>query len=852
MTSLRYSNDKTDIKDFVRSFKKAIPYPLVALAVLITYFVFPVIRYVSSVEFKSSAGPNNIISYFGESTLVVMPLIQFGMVCCGLLTSLVLFSFMFSKKSVNVYFSMGITRTRLFLNRILAGVISLLIGVGVPLIITLIINVVKFGSSKHIYEVFFYLTLSMFTSGLSGFAIGSLASTVSGSIIEAVITSVSIAFIPSCFYSAGVDAQQAFLKGFVRQSSYLRFSSVLSPVSFAIDLNKNRFNDDRNDMSPLEYLSAMLEGKSVPKELKVDFDVLAPVILWLVVSIALIGLGFLLMNRRKAENANSFGKFFVSSAINGTFVFSIFLYIAVSIGTNIYVYKNDNIFGIFYQNLSLILFISLICLFVIFFLAELIIRRKIKGALHTLPIVAFLISVTIFYSVYLSSEHFGTYNKLPSQDKIESVSFDYKDARQLFAYRAVNSNYDNVYSVNDYGYESKNADDIKLAIELFEAAKGEKYDKNSSDYDGGMDFVFKLKDGTVIKRSFDIYTKSVAMDINRKSYESNYYKGLLKALLIDEYKQPDDVDPELDGSYYIDDNSFLKGEFKIYDWYYVGPSLMFEDYDRFENVVVLPPIEDTEGLRKALYEDLIKLPYDKAYNNTSRPLGALMVSYDFVFYTDDNMISNWGSMELEEINKYWNNENSKKPETKHTAGKTTGGIYLYPEMTNTLKFLKDNGIEIVAPFEAKVKEVYFANEKISLKDATFVNLRELLNKDKNFEKYKYRFNWDTTENDYSYYTTDSGLDGLYSIYYLYTNNVIEDIDKEYKENVMTLFFDIYKQAGVELNKVTNAEKAQKIVENSVPFFKNISSDDGRYIYIVYDNGVITEQYLPAANIGVIK
>ena len=46
MTSLRYSNDKTDIKDFFRSFLKTIPYSALALAVLCTYFVFPVLGYV--------------------------------------------------------------------------------------------------------------------------------------------------------------------------------------------------------------------------------------------------------------------------------------------------------------------------------------------------------------------------------------------------------------------------------------------------------------------------------------------------------------------------------------------------------------------------------------------------------------------------------------------------------------------------------------------------------------------------------------------------------------------------------------------------------------------------------------
>lgn len=844
MTSLRYSNDKTDIKDFFRSFLKTIPYSAFALAVLCTYFVFPVFGYVTSKEFKASR-PNDIISYFGDSPFIGIKEIQIGMIFCGLIIAVSLFRFMFSKKSVNVYFSMGITRSRLYINRIIAGVISLCLAVIIPLTITLIINISVFGSNSHIFNVFFYDFLAVFTCGLSGFAIGAFASTVSGSIIEAVITSGSVAFIPIFFDSVISSVNSYMLRGFSNSISNdlygSNFSSIFSPFTFIIDLNKKRCRE-LGEYNPIERLSALLEGTKVPKEYLIDIKILGPVIFWLVASIVFIGIGLMLMNSRKAENSNTLGKFYVSSAINGVTVYSVAFMVLSEITLDFYAFRN-NTFSVFYQNLSLCLLVCGIGLIIAFFVGELIIRRKFKAALRTLPVFALLFALTIFGAVYVASEHFGTYNKLPATSSIKAVSMDINDSNGIFYYSTGQS---------DNDYESKDPEDIKLAVELFNKIKDDKYDgTNTPNY--ALGFNFTLNDGTVIRRSFDVFSPDLVLEYDKSVYESNYYKGFLKSLLIDDYieydKESDVYYDEYGNMYNYDyaDDTYRPGKYRTVDWCYVGPNSLFEGYDRSNGITDIPIIEDNDGLCKALYKDLIKMPYDKVFNNTTRPLGMLMLNFGEAFYFDETYVLDWDRMVKETDYMGLRNDNYT-PDKRFNAGYACSGIYIYPEMTETIKFLKDNGYEFV-PFTAKVKEVYFADTKISLDSASKTNAKNLLEKDKKFKEYSYYFDFDRGALNNFWF--NYSLSSVESPYFPYINNAMNK-EGEYKEIYSNLFTKTFEDAGIKLNKITDTKKAAEIVSKAVPFMKNIANDDGRFIYIVYDNGVITEEYIPSSNTGVLK
>ena len=619
------------------------------------------------------------------------------------------------------------------------------------------------------------------------------------------------------------------------------FSSIFSPFTFVVDLNKKRCME-LGAYNPIERLSEILEGTKVPKEYLIDIKILGPVIFWLVASIVFIGIGLMLMNSRKAEKSNTFGKFYVSSAINGVTVYAVAFMGLSEITLDFYAYRN-NTFSVFYQNLPLCLLVCGVGLIIAFFVGELIIRRKLKAALRTLPVFAFLFAVTIFGSVYVSSEHFGTYNKLPATSNIKAVSIDANDSNGIFYYST---------STNDNDYESKNPEDIKLAVELFNKIKDDKYNgTNEPNYSIG--FNFTLNDGTVIKRNFKVFSSELVQEYNKSVYESNYYKGLLKSLLIDDFTENDKESgiyyDEYGNKYNYDyaNDTYCPGKYRTVDWYYVGPNSLFDGYDRNDGITDIPAIEDNDGLCKALYKDLIKLPYEKYFNNTTRPLGVLMLNFGEAFYFDETYVLEWDRMVSESDYMRVYNENYT-PDKRFNAGYVCSGIYIYPEMTETIKFLKDNGYEFV-PFSAKVKEVYFADTKINLDSASKTNAKNLLEKDKKFKEYSYYYDLDREEPNTFHF--NYSLSSVTSPYFPYINNAMNK-EGEYKESYSNLFTKTFENAGIKLNKITDTKKAEEIVSKAVPSMKDIANDDGRFIYIVYDNGVITEEYIPSSNIGVLK
>ena len=76
------------------------------------------------------------------------------------------------------------------------------------------------------------------------------------------------------------------------------------------------------------------------------------------------------------------------------------------------------------------------------------------------------------------------------------------------------------------------------------------------------------------------------------------------------------------------------------------------------------------------------------------------------------------------------------------------------------------------------------------------------------------------------------------------------INNESLENVEMLK-RVYKDAGQPLSSITDKAKAEAVVNKAVPKYMT-SGDNGRYIYIIYEEGPMVCQYLPEANVGVLK
>lgn len=814
MISPRYSNDRVDANDLKRSFLSILPYSVIAFLALIMFHVQPVLSYVFSESFKTEKMQKNVLFYFLNSNNAFPSFIQIGMVICGMLMAFTLYQFLLKKKSVNVYLSFGMTRSKLYINRLFAAVLSLFVATFIPTFLTFIINLVNFGASSALTSLFCYMFLMEFVSGLAGFALASAVMTFSGCTIEAVITTIGLSAIPT-FISGTIDSLSTIVRGYtynIGADIARRIGGNLFSIwNFAVDTEN--LNGKSTEVTPEKtfVLLGQLTKKSSFKAFQnIDMEVLAPILIWLAISIILIAVGTVLMKKRKSENSNSFGKFYLASASNGLLVFTIVLNILTSALKYQYA---DNYSSPLHQNLTLILLILFGATILAFFLTELILRRNFKATLKTLPVYALAFAVTIFAFVYYGTSCFGAYNKLPDISQIKSVSMDIKDNRGTkLQNTAIHSK-----------FLSENAEDIKTAYAMFDMVKSDKHYKGA-ELEGKIGFKIVLKDGTEINRIYAVYTSDVYNKYRRTVYNTQFFKDFLKQVLV-EGKATSEDDSYIDENGYQTIASNGLPNMKNVEWYYVGPSYLVDNYYTNSATANLDLIEDVDGLKEAIYKDYIAMSYDDAYTNTRIPVGAISSNITQAKNVNTKLTNKYGYY-YEEGTYYSDLEATQQKEDKCVKGSALYSFYIYPNMTNTIKFLNDNGLTPLA-YTGNIKEVYYADTNYSVNRVL------------------------------SHYADGSKLDNRYEAFDFSQALNVDNYGAVIKDGApdtisfMDFVKNAYINAGLTL-KTVSGDKAKEIVSKAVPYYEPDHGTEikGRYIMVVYDDNTITSLYVPEGNMAV--
>ena len=815
MISPRYSNDRVDANDLKRSFINILPCSVVAFLALIMFHVQPVLSHVFSESFKTEKMQKDVLFYFLDSNNVFPSFIQIGMVLCGMLMAFTLFQFLLKKKSVNVYLSFGMTRSKLYINRLFAAVLSLFVATFIPTFLTFIINLVSFGASSALTSLFCYMFLMEFVSGLAGFALASAVMTFSGCTIEAVITAIGLSALPT-FISGMIDNLSTIVRGYVYNAgadiARRTGGNLFNIWTFALDTENLNGKATEFTSEKTFVLLGQLTKKSTFKAFQcVDMEVLAPILMWLAISIILIGIGTVFMNKRKSENSNSFGKFYLASASNGLLVYTIVLDVLASVLKYAYA---DNYRSPLHQNLTLILLILFGATILAFFLAELILRRNFKATLKTLPVYALAFAVTIFAFVYYGTSCFGAYNKLPDIPQIKSVSMDIKDNRGTKLQNiAVHSK-----------FLSENAEDIKTAYAMFDMVKTDKHYKGA-ELEGKIGFKIVLKDGTEINRIYAVYTSDVYNKYRRTVYDTQFFKDFLKQVLI-EGKVTSENDSYIDENGYQTMASNALPNMKNVEWYYVGPSYLVDNYYTNSATANLDLIEDVDGLMEAIYKDYIAMSYDDAYTIPRIPVGAISSNITQAKNVNEKLINKYGYYyEESNIYGYDDHETTQQNEDKCVKGSALYSYYIYPNMTNTIKFLNDNGLTPLA-YTGNIKEVYYTDTNYSVNRVL------------------------------CHYADGSKLDNRYEAFdfsqALNVNNYGEAKDGSPDTiSFMDFVKNAYVNAGITL-KTVSGDKAKEIVSKAIPYYEPDHGTEikGRYIMIVYDDNTITSLYVPEGNIAV--
>lgn len=828
MTSQKSLKNNINFNDFKRSLGGSLIFPAIAFVIIFFCVTAGIIDFFYGQTRDGVIKSDYVYIFFTQTSMFdsAFEMLQTGMVLCGMMTAAKSFYFLLSKKQVNVYLSLGVTRTKMFINRLVSGAITLFTSVFVPFTIIYLINMAELGVTSQLRNVYLYIVFSLFVASMVGFAISSFAMMVSGNIFESVLTTGIISFLPTIVANIFYVARDVLLKGFVYDSNYYDNVKFFNPFTF-INNSEQRANNDTiiptiNRITNLFQKTDMVDGATL-KDYAIDWDFIRPVLIWFVIAVAIKGLALFLFNKRKAEHSNSLGKFAISRIIDGTFAICIVFFFC---------------FGVLWYEIGTVgtTLLAIVASFVAYFIIQLVLTRKLKTSLKSLSACAVVVITFVGLVVFIETEYFGTYNKLPEKENIKSVSIT---VQEDFA-----SNFP--FPENPY-IASTNPDDISMVMSLFDEVKKDNGDENLSIRVAY--FKIETKDGEIIHRAFSIYSPEINSKYCEEVVNSNFFDGVLEY----EFLGFDENNKSKNGEYtYITSDRYMISEpdkvaaVNYYDSQLLVPYVPAEkesetdtlyqenvydkEYGEEDRQIIIYKGDD---LAVAIYNDLSKMTYAQLYKNNSKPLSVLGFESDYVCQANDVLTP---TDSTNEDSYYYDNA------VEDVAGVKAVGIWLgiYPEMTETIAYFKNNNIDFIKTYNGSIKEVLYTDSKLTFTNAGRDFVEQVVTVKGENAHYKY-FSWDRKLPIVSFYnTTALPNSGFYSLSWY----ISEKITKE------DLLKKIYADIGHPL-KAVEKDNIDNVLSASVGNY-DFYNDNGRIVYIIYEDGSMIAKYLPEANKAFIK
>lgn len=633
--------------------------------------------------FDSEQAAYNPLLYIFPALLVVI----------SILLGVLLFRFVTNKKTVNVYYSLGIKRADLYTARLLAGVFMMLAAVLVPLAVSLGLNLHYFGSSVMLWRTFLFYAVHNVICVLAGLTISAAVSSCVGTVVESIGFSAVLAAFPSVVTMCVNYGVPAILNGapaityygiYPAASSYgeLHFDITGSTVFGRIISHINLLMLNRSSFINSSSVEAMT--KEAAK--KWAAPSLTPYILWAVLIAAFFVFGLFMFKRRKAEICGFPGRSavlnFVLCMITSFGVASLVLYFVVSEIPQITTWMI--IVGL--MIISIIIFLIFDIILHLSFKA---IKKDWKiGLVHAGLMAAFLLS--------LYTGFFGYSSRVPDIQDIDSVSISapnalmgsYQLGRELSGSYVTDRYYSDVYSNYYYvGNRSvslienfKDKDDINTVREIhkamIKAGNIRRVNTNSDDYSKRVTcqsvvIRYKLKNGRELVRVYEYVPLT------------NY--------------------PTL---YTLEDtknwNSKIKDELLNIDSENVIPIVFSAQMD---NRIAVDE-ELTAGLARVIYNDITTLSSDKFLTSNAKYLGSVAFyvnrsqredysMYESSEYVNATSIEDEITEEEEPLSRQETVDNlaiRDNSQGKYLALGDYSVIPITEEMTNTISFLKAHGL----------------------------------------------------------------------------------------------------------------------------------------------------------------
>ncbi len=603
---------------------------------------------------------------------VALPILVAG---AGGLMGILLFKFITSKKTVNVYYSLGIKRENLFISRYLAGALLLAVAIITPFMIMFFVNLVACGYSAELLNAFIFITVSFLAIGLTAFSVTSAVFGAVGTAFETTLFSAVLLFLPTIVFYALQTLMNKFLYG----NPYGNYFVFSNDSSYSV--NAEALTDTFSFLNPLFFNSKALalfsvmddEGKQNIR-LETDNlitgtpDFIVPA-LWLLAAVLIVFLGVAIFKKRKAEICGFIGMnkylntvtVFVASFFAFCFAINLFSFSAVvdSIITAI-------IFAVLYVGLELLILRD---------------TKKFKKGLLKLPAELVLCGVAV--GVFATGL-FGYSERIPEKEDIKEAAITFGGINEEYGFCAEESYFfpsGVSYTTNGLIVEGfKSESDISAVIDVHKEIAQEQ--KASGASTGSIKIVYTLKNGKTFKRCFEnvapeCYEKLLSLEkcevYKKRLYE--VYKGAIK--------EPDRNSSEAEIKLYEIQNALRNSDATA-----EAVSIHLN-----ETADLNLTQENRDRLINCLYSDLLKRTVEEKYYPEATPRVYLEFNYYGYFDGTVYQFSDYGEDEEEipvgEIT-YFDTYDSQLFNLSEWENRVT--IAVTEDMESTIKFLKDLGV----------------------------------------------------------------------------------------------------------------------------------------------------------------
>ena len=356
---------------------------------------------------ETAASLKETYKYMLMGVTDLAPLLILAVVGCSVLLGVMMFRFIASKKTVNVFYSLGITRKSLFVSKYLAGILMLVVSVALPLLFNLILNFSYLGSSWQLWSATAYYFWSF--SILACFAF-----TVTAAVFSCVGTVAEGCFFPFVLLGSPMIVLYCLqylmetLFGNPYGEYFMGYGTTDLPTSFKAFNPILFLYDGVNNLSALDASGKLIPssyGEGAPW-VKPNF---LPLVFWTLAVIAVMFLGMYLFRKRKAEICGFLG---VNPVLNFLITFLLGF---LGFGLVIHVAEAK-------LSMALAIVIGLLVFAVIYCIVDFALIRNGKEFLRGLKKLPVHLGITLIIGIVFATGLFGFSTRIPELSEIQSAS----------------------------------------------------------------------------------------------------------------------------------------------------------------------------------------------------------------------------------------------------------------------------------------------------------------------------------------------------------------------------------------------------------------------------------------------